>query len=88
MEFGATSPGDLYAGYVVEDSDLEYSGCSDDERLVSSDRIDGRLAVKMVYLSQLCRKGRIPFLVKHARSQTWTNTCAGYLFNGGVEVEG
>jgi len=32
MEFGAASPGDLYAGYVVEDSDLEYSGCSDDER--------------------------------------------------------
>ncbi len=32
MEFGATSPGDLYAGYLVDDSDLEYSGCSAEER--------------------------------------------------------
>lgn len=31
MEFGA-APSDLYAGYVVEDSDLEYSGCSDEGR--------------------------------------------------------
>ena len=32
MEFGTAVPGDFYAGYVVDDSDLEYSGCSGEER--------------------------------------------------------
>lgn len=32
MELGGT-PSDQYAGYVVEDSDLEYSECSEGERL-------------------------------------------------------
>lgn len=31
MEFGRVS-GDHYAGYVVEDSDLEYSDCSEADR--------------------------------------------------------
>lgn len=31
MEFGYT-PSDLYAGYVVDDSDLEFSDCAEEER--------------------------------------------------------
>ena len=31
MEFGCT-PGDLHAGYIVDDSDLEFSDCSGGER--------------------------------------------------------
>ena len=31
MEFGGV-PGDVYAGYVDFDSDLEYSGCSGEDR--------------------------------------------------------
>lgn len=31
MEFGLT-PSDMYAGYLEDDSDLEFSECSDIER--------------------------------------------------------
>ena len=37
MEFGRVS-GDHYAGYVVEDSDLEYSDCSEPDRYCKFDR--------------------------------------------------
>ena len=35
MEFGRVSE-DHYAGYVVEDSDLEYSECSEADRFANS----------------------------------------------------
>ena len=34
MELGRTNGLDPYAGYVVDDSDLEYSECSDNDRYV------------------------------------------------------
>ena len=39
--FGATEDEDHYAGYVVEDSDLEYSGCSDEQRLACGNSEEG-----------------------------------------------